>query len=98
MKIYSIKASKVGAPPCMVACVAEAAVETDEGGMVYVVIQEYDGLDMTVSKNSVFDFLAGDGKEPATDFLESYGSLKEAKTSVYAPVMLQLRKAIRMLG
>jgi len=81
-----------------VACVAEAAVENDDGSMVYVVIQEYDGFAMTVSRDSVFDFLAGDGEEPAKDFIESCGTVKEANESVYAPVVKQLRKAVKLLG
>ena len=98
MKVHSIKASKVFAGPCMMAYVAEATVDTDDNQTVYVVIQEYDGVNMTVSKDSVYSFLAEDGETPAQEFLESYGTLKDAKTSVYAPVMLQLRKVIKMLG
>ena len=98
MKIFQIKAKKVFAGPCSMAYIAEAGVDTDDGKTVYVAVQEYDGVAMTVAKDSVYAFLAEDGAKPDNDWLETYGTLKEAKESAYAPVMMQLRKVIKMLG
>lgn len=98
MKIFQIKSKKVFAGPCAMAYIAEAGVDTDDGKTVYVAIQEYDGVAMTVAKDSVYAFLAEDGEKPDNDWIETYGSLAEAKGSAYYPILLRLRKVIRMLG
>lgn len=100
MKIYGIKCREVMACAGSWAVVAEAEVETDSANRdtVYVTVQEYDGLEMTVSKESLYAFLAGNAKEPAGGFLEEYTTVKDAKASAYAEVFAKLRKVMKMLG
>jgi len=100
MKIYGIKSKEVMACPGSWALVAEAEVENDNGEEVYVLIQDYDGFNVVITKKSSYDYLVGDGKEWAEgeDVLEDYGSLKEAKESVYYGVIEKLRKVVKMLG
>ena len=98
MKIYGIKCREVMACPGSWAIVAEAMVAEADGSETYVMVQEYDTLEMTVSKQSLYSFLAENGSEPAVEFLEEYTTVKDAKGSVYAPVFDKLRKVIKMLG
>ena len=101
MKIYGIKCREIMACAGSWATIAEAEVETDTPNRdtAYVTVQEYDGLDFSVSKKSMFDFIAGDGSEPAeSDFLEEYSTLKDAKASAYAEVFTKLRKVMKMIG
>lgn len=95
--ITGIKAEKVYAGPGSFARIAEATVYTGSGETVYVTVQEYDGTEYTVSKQSVLDFLSGKAEDPA-EIDEEYTTLKEAKASVYGPVFEKLRKAVGMLG
>ena len=97
MKIYEIKCRKVFAEPGQYAYIAEAQVEED-GTDVFVAIQEYDGLDMTVSKQGMYDFLCGDGGDPAEEFLEEYTAIDDAADSAYAEVFRKLVNVIEMLG
>ena len=101
MKIYGIKCREIMVCAGSWATIAEAEVETDTPNRdtVYVTVQEYDGQDFSVSTKSLFDFIVGEGSEPADgDFLEEFSTLKEAKASVYAGVYEKLRKAMKMLG
>ena len=98
MKIYEIKSKKVFAVPDGYVYIAEAEVEEADGSETFVAIQKYNGLDMTVSKQSMYDFLCGEGADPAEEFLEEY---KEADTaairSSYAKVFAKLMNVIEML-
>ena len=100
MKIYGIKCKEIMACICGGwATIAEAEVETQEHGTVYVTVQEYDGQDFSVSTKSLFDFIIDEGDEPADgDFLEEFSTLKEAKASEYAKVYEKLRKVMKMTG
>lgn len=100
MKIYGIKSREVMACAGSWAVVAEAEVEIDNENRdtVYVTAQEYDGLELTVSKQSVYGFLVENAGEPAEEFLEEYRTWKDAKESAYAGVFAQLKKAMKMLG
>ena len=99
MRIVEIKAKKVFACAGSWALLAEAFVVNDDESEVYVMIQEYDGLEMTVSKKSVYGFLAGNDPEPeGMEFMEEYTVAKDAKGSAYAAVFDQLKKVIKMLG
>ena len=98
MYIVSIKAKKVFACPGSWAYVSEAMVEDAEGGIVYVMAQEYDTTEITVSKKSLYAFLAEDGEEPAVEFMEEYTTWKDAKASKYADVIGKLKKVLGMLG
>ena len=99
MKIYAIRCREVMACAGSWAVVAEAEVETDTPNRdtVYVTIQDYNGLDMTVSKQSMYAFLVVGGEEP-TEFLEEYTTLKDTKASAYADVFAKVRKAMKLLG
>ena len=97
MKIIGMKAKEVMACAGAWAVVAEA--EVDAGGeVVYVLAQEYDTLELTVSKQSLYSFLCEDGAEPAVEFLEEYTAWKDAKASGYAAVFEKLKKELKMLG
>lgn len=98
MGIVTIKAKKVFACPGSWAYVSEAMVETAEGETLYVMAQEYDTTEITVSKDSLYAFLAEDGDEPAVEFLEEYTTWKDAKASAYADVIAKLKKVLGMLG
>ena len=97
MKIYGIKAKRVLACAGSWADVAEASVDVG-GKTLYVMAQEYDTVELTVSKQSLYAFLAEDGAEPAVEFLEEYTAWKDAKASEYAPVFDKLKKVLKMLG
>ena len=100
MKIYGIRCKEIMACMCGGwATIAEAEVETQEHGTVYVTVQEYDGQDFSVSTKSLFDFIIDEGDEPADgDFIEEFSTLKEAKESEYAKVYEKLRKVMKMTG
>ena len=97
MKIYGIKAKRVNACAGNWADVSEAAVDVG-GETVYVLAQEYDTTELTVSKQSLFAFLAEDGSEPAVEFSEEYTAWKDAKVSESWPVIDKLKKVLKMLG
>jgi hypothetical protein len=93
MTINGIKSKKIGAGP-ETAYVAEAEVENC-GETVYVTVQMYDGEECTVSKESVYAFLAEDDGEPASEFLEEYEELDVAiEESDYGEVFEKLGDAI----
>lgn len=98
MGIVTIKAKQVFAGPGSWALVTEAMVEDKDDGTVYVMAQEYDTTEITVSKQSLYAFLAEDGEEPAVDFMEEYTEWKDAKASKYADVIAKLKKVMGMLG
>lgn len=97
MRIIGIKAKEVMACAGAWAVIAEAEVEVD-GESVYVLAQEYDTLELTVSKKSVYSFLVEEGDAPFVDFLEEYTAWKDAKESEYWPVFEKLKKVMKMLG
>ena len=97
MKIIGIKAKKVMACPGSWAIIAEAEVEVD-GESVYVLAQEYDTLELTVSKKSVYSFLVEEGDAPFVDFLEEYTEWEAMKGSAYAGVFEKLEEVMDMLG
>ena len=98
MKIYGMKCREVMACAGSWALIAEAEVELKNGEEVYVTLQKYNGVECTVSKESVYAFLAEDGEEPASEFVEEYTSLKEAKASKYADVFKVLNSMLGKLG
>ena len=100
MKIYGIKCKEVMACAGSWAVIAEAEVETDTPNRdtVYVTIQEYDGVECTISKKSVYAFLVENGSEPVMEFLEEYRILSGTKASAYADVFAKLRRVMKMLG
>lgn len=100
MKIYGIRCREIMACAGSWITIAEAEVETDNANRdtVYVTIQEYDGTEYVVGNESLYAFMAGNGKEPSGGFLEEYTSLKAAKASAYAEVFAKLRKVINMMG
>ena len=97
MKIYGIKAKEVMACPGSWAIVAEAEVMEKDGSTTYVLAQEYDTIELTVSKQSLYSFLVEDGEEPAVEFSEEYTAWKDAKASAYAGVFDKLKKVLKML-
>lgn len=99
MFVSEIKAKKVFAGPGQNAYVAESVVyDDDTGDAVYVTVQEYDGLELTVAEKSVYAFLAEDSGEPVSEFLEEYETVRESRKSEYAGVFDKLRSVIAMLG
>lgn len=97
MKIYEIKCRKVFANPGY-AYIAEAEIEEQDGSELFIAIQKYEGLDMTVSKQSMYDFLCGDKADPAEEFLEEYKEADEAVRSEYADIFRKLMEVTEMLG
>ena len=97
MSIFEIKAKKIFACAGSWAWVAEAVVNDGKNGELYVTVNFYDSEVYSVSKQSVYAFLAEDGDEPANELLEEYENYKGAKQSAYAEVFGQLRKVINML-
>ena len=98
MKINGIKAKEFMACPGSWAVVAEAEVAESDGTLTYVLAQEYDTLECTVSKASLYGFLAGDDPEPVVEFSEEYTAWKDVKVSGYAEVFAKLKKVMGMLG
>ena len=96
MNIYGIHGKKIMACAGSWAFVAEAGVDLPDGSEVFVTAQDYDGVELTVSKESMYAFLVCDGDEPA-EFLEEYRSWKDAKASAYAAVFEKLKKVLKML-
>lgn len=98
--VSELKAKRIFAGPGNYAYVAEAEVFDDAtGDTVFVAVQKYaGGYECTVSKESVYAFLAENSGEPAGEFLEEYGSAQETKASEFAKVFDALRKAIGVLG
>lgn len=98
MTIIEIKAKKIMACPGSWAWAAEALVNIGDGNEVFVTVNYYDTEVYSVSKQSVYAYLAEDGDEPVDELSEEYDNYKEAKQSEYAEVFGQLRKVIKMLG
>lgn len=100
MKIYGIKSREVMACAGSWAVVAEAEVEIDNDNRdtVYVTAQEYDGLELTVSKQSLYAFLVENAGDPADGFLEEYRKWSDAKESAYAEVFARLKKVMKTMG
>ena len=98
MEIIGIKAKDILACAGAWAQVVEAEVVEEDGSITYVLAQEFDTTELTVSKKSLYGFLAEDGAEPVVEFLEEYTAWKDAKGSAYAAVFAQLRKVMKMLG
>lgn len=100
MKIYGIRCKEVMSCAGAWAVVAEAEVESDNANRdtVYVTVQEYDGVNFTVGNESLYAFLAGDGKAPESEFAECYETVKDAKESKYWKVFEKLRKVMKMTG
>ena len=95
--LNSIKATKVMACPGSFALVAEAVVR-ENGEEVYLTYQLYDTEEFTVSKESVYHFLAEDGENPA-EIQEEYTSLAQAKReSKYGNVFWMLKRMCGKLG
>lgn len=99
MKIYGIKSKEVMACAGSWAVLAEAAVNDERDGDVFVTVQEYDTLEFTVTKKSIYSYLAEDGKEQADwEFLEEYTSYKASQESRYAEVFRMLKGIMKKLG
>lgn len=98
MKIYGIKAREVMACAGSWALVAEAEIE-DGGEKLFVTLQKYDGVECTVSRESVYAFLAENGPAPEGEFLEEHTSVKAAKAeSKYGDVFKVLDSVMGKLG
>lgn len=95
--VIEIKAKRIYAEPGKYCCVAEAVVEKS-GEDVYIAMQEYNGYDMTVSKQSMYSFIAGDGGSIAEDILEDYDNQEDAAGSEYGEVFELLKDVIARLG
>lgn len=98
MRIVGIKCREVMACAGSWADIAEAEVVNDAGEKVYVLVQEYDSMEYTVTKESLYSFLAEDGDEPNAEFAEEYTSWKDAQASAYAEVFKMLRGLLKKLG
>ena len=98
MKIIGIKAKEIMACAGSWAVVAEAEVMTEGGNVVYVLAQEYDTLELTVSVQSLYSFLVENGAEPTVDIDEEYTAWQDANESEYAVVFDRLKKVLKMLG
>lgn len=99
MKIYGIRGREVLACAGSWAYVAEAEVEEDNGSETYVTAQIYaEGLELTVSKQSVYGFTVVGVGDPVEKFMEEYTTWGGAKESAYADVFKKLKSVINMLG
>lgn len=78
-------------------CLAEVVVEYKDGNKLFVTVHFYDGEYYTVSRQSVYDYLAGNTEEPAKDILEEYDDYEDAKKSEFAKVFKILRDMIGKL-
>lgn len=97
MVITEIKAKRIYAEPGKYCYVAEAEVE-DGGKEVYVAMQKYNGYDMTVSTESMYSFIAGDGGSIAENILEDYDNQEDAAGSRYGDVFELLKDIVGRLG
>lgn len=99
MKIYGIRGREVMACPGSWAYIAEAEVEEDDGSETYVTAQTYaEGLELTVSKESVYGFMVVGVGDPVENFIEEYTTWSSAKESKYADVFKKLKSVMNMLG
>ena len=94
--LNSIKATQVMACPGSMALIAEAVLRED-GKEVYVCYQSYDTEEYVVAKQSVYHYLAEDGKDPA-EITEEHTSLAEAKKSAYGKTFVMLHNLVKKLG
>lgn len=94
--LNSIKATQVMACPGSWALIAEAVLRED-GKDLYVCYQSYDTEEYVTAKQSVFHYMAEDGKEPA-EIIDEYTSLSEAKKSKYGKTFAMLNRLVQKLG
>lgn len=94
--LKSIKATQVMACPGSFALIAEAVLAED-GKEVFVCYQSYDTEEYVVAKQSVYHYMAEDGKDPA-EITEEYTSLAEAKKSGYGKTFAMLNRLVKKLG
>lgn len=95
--LNSIKASKVMACPGSFALVAEAVLK-EHGEEIFLTYQLYDTEEFTVSKESVYHYLAEDGGQPA-EITAEYTSLAQAKReSKYGNAFAMLKRLCGKLG
>ena len=97
MGIIGIRAKKIFAGPGTWAWLAEALVKDGRDEELYAAVHYYDGEDYTVSRQSLYDFLAEDGDRMVSDYLEVYDDYEDAKKSEYAEIFARLRSVIDML-
>lgn len=95
MGIVEIKAKKMFGGPGSFVWIAEAFVEDEAGGDVYVTYQMYDGYELTVSKESMYRALTeDDDSDEDVEFLEEYESPVDAEKSAYAKVFAVLARTL----
>lgn len=95
--LNSVKAKKVMACPGSFALIAEAEL-IEDGKEIYVCYQSYDTEEYVVAKDSVFHYMAEDGKTPA-EITEEYLSLSQAKReSKYGKTFDMLKRLCGKLG
>lgn len=95
--LNSVKATKVMACPGSFALVAEAVLY-EQGKEIYLTYQSYDTEEFTVSNESVYHYLAEDGKQPA-EITAEYLSLAQAKReSKYGKTFEMLKRMCGKLG
>ena len=94
--LNSIKATKVMACPGSFALIAEAMLR-ENGEEIYVCYQSYDTEEYVVAKQSVYHYMAEDGKDPA-EITEEHTSLADAKKSRYGKVFEMLKRTVGKLG
>ena len=94
--LKSIKATQVMACPGSFALIAEAVLQ-ENGKEVFVCYQSYDTEEYVVAKQSVYHYMAEDGKDPA-EITEEYTSLAEAKKSRYGKTFAMLNRLVKKLG
>ena len=94
--LKSVKATQVMACPGSFALIAEAVLAED-GNEVFVCYQSYDTEEYVVAKQSVYHYMAEDGKDPA-EITEEHTSLAEAKKSRYGKTFAMLNRLVKKLG
>ena len=94
--LNSVKATQVMACPGSMALIAEAVLK-ENGKEVFVSYQSYDTEEYVVAKQSVYHYMAEDGKDPA-EITEEYTSLAAAKKSAYGKTFAMLNRLVKKLG
>ena len=95
--LNTLKATKVMACPGSFALIAEAVL-LENGEKIYVTYQSYDTEEYTVSKDSVYNYMTGEGESTSDPVDEEYTSLAEAKKTRYGKTFAMLNRLVKKLG
>ena len=92
--VYEVRSKASFAGPGVYGYDAEARVEDEYGGRVYVHVNDYCGRHYTVTKKSMYDFMTGPSDADVPEKEEEYESLKAAEASKYRKVFKMLSAVV----